>query len=532
MMKRLVHLLILFTLSLLLIGCKSLTQNPLLFNASDLEDKKDSRDEEEVIDFNIEKISLSKSYQNIDPDVEIAKKGSNYKLLASLGLVESSGVKVKKVSKTGNQVNIYVENRSNKDRQLVVPNIIIDLGEFDPGNPDDIKFNIVNENYKPIKIRLSANEAINRVNADCKISTNTLPHIDIERQNDKYYWKLDYYHIFDRSTVDNPIINLFVVVDADNGDIITLDKDSISSYIDDGHILDFIPHKYILYKKVEERSKSDPIETLWMYNIENQEKRFLYTSSEGIISAKFHPEEDKIAFLEKHKRNNQLFIIELTNERPYKVSFQLPINPRIIQWKDKNQLYLVDRLENKSIIYEYSLVTDTSVKRFDVDKEILDLKVQGDYFLVLEEDLKSEETKISLTKNFRRSIYNDFGTMPQFINNNQISYIKSEGKKDRLYIYDIDDWELKDPLDLNVSNYFPLADYTLVVTEKNQNKKDYTLYEYNLKKDKLISIINIGDDKIILNQVDNKLYVNTAIPDRDESTHIIYSVDLSKTSDH
>ncbi len=44
-------------------------------------------------------IVLSKGFQSTDPNVEILKKNNNLKLLASLGIVESSGVTIDKITK-------------------------------------------------------------------------------------------------------------------------------------------------------------------------------------------------------------------------------------------------------------------------------------------------------------------------------------------------------------------------------------------------------------------------------------------------
>ena len=91
-MKKVLFLLIISIFTSMAYGC-TLTKEVPFSTAEDLK--------EESIGYKIDKIVLSKGFQTIEPNVEIVKKGKGLKLLASLGLMESSGVAIDKITKIG-----------------------------------------------------------------------------------------------------------------------------------------------------------------------------------------------------------------------------------------------------------------------------------------------------------------------------------------------------------------------------------------------------------------------------------------------
>ena len=67
------------------------------------------------------------------------------------------------------------------------------------------------------------------------------------------------------------MINFNVKVDAHTGEVLDLEKDDISTYVDDGSLLDYIPNSYILYKRQHENKDKETYESLWSYSIETGE---------------------------------------------------------------------------------------------------------------------------------------------------------------------------------------------------------------------------------------------------------------------
>ena len=521
-MRRFIYLFVLLSTLLFSIACSNPNDN--------MASSKEIKTNEEDMPFKIEKISLSQSYQNIKPNIELIRQGLDHRLFISLGLIESSGIDIKDIKKTDNEINIYVKNKSRRRRRkLVVPQVYIELEDVDMDDFDNLKFNIVNENYKPIKLKLGAIEAINKINSDYKISTHTSPNINIVKDKDTYIWELDYEGVFDETSIQNPIINLSAKVDANNGHIIEVNKESISSFIDYGQILDFVPNKHILYKKAKS-SKENARESLLYYDIKEKTKESLYTSNDNIISGEFSFSGDKIALLEENEKSNSLYIIDVEDVKTYKTSFESPINPSLIRWESENKICIVDKNDNKSVIYSYDTDSDEKEKIISLDRDIIGLNILEDHFLIMENVKEQEKTKIALTTNWDDFFFNDFGIEAKFINENKIAYIKNEKESGHnlLHVYDMETKNLSKPIDLNISDFFPISNDKMCVIEKNESNSDFTLYEYRCSEDELISLANIPDDNIALNQVNNIMYMNSLVPFDDVKSKIIYAAELSQ----
>src|SRR5699024_6165052 len=224
-------------------GCNSIERMPF----STME-----KTDEESLSFKIEKIILSKGFQSTDPNVEILKNGNSLKLLASLGIVESSGVTIDKITKSGNDINIYIDRLLDKDKtQLAIPQIMIEIQEPIVEKFEDLNFNIINQNYEPIYLKFNRKQILNNIYSQFKVTPNTTPSVILTKPKDKMIWNVYLQNIYDNENHKSPLINLNLKVDAHTGEILDSKKINISNHIDDGYILDYIPNNYILYKKQE-----------------------------------------------------------------------------------------------------------------------------------------------------------------------------------------------------------------------------------------------------------------------------------------
>lgn len=525
-MRRLIYILLLLNITILFTGCRGNNTKPILYKEDQTRSEQLSQDNN--INFTIDKISFSRSFQNIKPQVEVVKKGLDSKILASFGLMDSSGIQIEKIVRDGKIINIYVNNESSRlTNKLVVPQALIDLRDQNLGNLDDYSFYIHNNNYETINLKLDANDAINIVNSDYQIATSSLPNIDIEKRLSKYYWNLEYLNAFDKTFKDSPIINLSIRVDADTGEVVKEERENISSYIDHGIVLDFVPDQYILYKKVD-ASSQESSETLWLYDVQSQDKKSLFTSDDQISSAYFNQNSNFLAFLEAREKNNHLYIISLGDQKTYKVDFENLTKPTIISWKDNDSLYIVHKDQEDSFISTYDIHKDQSELLAQSDKNILDLDNYKDYFLILEEG-KDGNDIICLNKDLKNSIFNDNGSHGRFINDHQLAYIKNDSKKNvnYLYIYDLVEERLLAPIEVNISSYSILSDDILALVAKNEKDSNYTLYEYDLINLETISTVSISSDKFSLNQYKDALYINASLPFDELEGQIIYSMDIS-----
>src|SRR5690606_27492010 len=105
----------------------------------------------------------------------------------------------------------------------------------------------------------------------------------------------------------SPIINFHVKVDANTGKILDSKKENISTYIDNGTILDYVPSNHLLYKQQIE-DEDNIYEKLWYYNTENGEKKKLYTSKGKIQSAIFNPNAEYISLIELNDDKTDLYV--------------------------------------------------------------------------------------------------------------------------------------------------------------------------------------------------------------------------------
>ncbi len=525
-MERMLFMIILIASISCLPACTNTKQNPIVFR----EDNSAQNIDETNISYNVEQVILSKGFQNLEPNVEIVKKDLDFRLLVSLGLIESSEVDVTKIQKNGDEINIYVKsNGASKKDHPVVPQILVELKDFKLKNRDSLKFNIINENYEPIKVKLGINEIINKINSDFKISSNEFPIINILSDKGKILWDLTYNNIFDMYNEETPIINLSVLVDSNDGSIIQYSKDFISSYIDEGYLLDYIPNRAIIYKKQEFDSNSNlKKESLWTYDIEDNYGEVLYSSKNKISSAKSSPEYDHIAIIDNNNGTNELYIVERQDKKAYKVLFENSINPKIISWINSEELYIVDTYENRSYVYVHNVKKNQTDLVKLIPKNIINLKFMNGDFLITEGNEDKKDLKIFLTDDLREFKFETHGFKPNFIGKDKIAYLKFNEKENTniFSIYDLNDKKTYDNINLNITNYFHIDNENLGLVEKHQADNDFTLYKYNIENKEVIDLANINSDKIFYNNRDKLLYVNLPLPFESNNTQIIYSLNI------
>lgn len=525
-MRRILGLLIFLSIMINLIGCSN--ADPILY-------KETSNDiKEEEISYTVEQVLLSKGFQSVEPKVEVLRKGLTTKLIVSLGLFQSSGVKVSKIVKVGNEMNIHLQNQSSEELSaLVVPQVIIELKGFKLRKLEDTQFNLINENYKPIKLKFGINEAINKIDSEFKIVSNTSPTTNLLSQDGKVLWEVTYTSVFDKDNPEAPLANLSVSMDANTGEIISTKKTFVSSLIDEGYILDYISNKYILYAKAERDIESNIAkENLWSFDIEANEKSLIYSSNTKITKAKFSPDLKHISLIESNETDSSLYIIPREDRKAYKVLFEESLTPKIITWKDSDTLYIVDNsLKDLSNIYDYNIKENITNLNSSVARNITSLRIENNTFMITEEDKETLNLKISITKDWKTFRFIDKGLSPQFIDENKIAYLKNSEteNKNELNIYDLELKEKYDMLELNISNFNVQADGNIVILENNPNNNEFTVILYDIKDKTTSPITKTNSDKVFYNAEKNLLYVYLQIPFESDKTELIYSIDLSKT---
>ena len=155
-MKKILILFTIITLILAASGCNLIEDGPLKIM--------EKLEKEESLSYKIEKIVLSKGFQSIEPSVEVLNKNSNLKLLISTGLIESSGVTINKITKSGKEINIYIDRLLEKGKiQLAVPQIMIEIEEPVVEKLEELNYNIISQNYEPIALKFNKSQILNKI---------------------------------------------------------------------------------------------------------------------------------------------------------------------------------------------------------------------------------------------------------------------------------------------------------------------------------------------------------------------------------
>lgn len=524
-MKRYFYLIFVIFLTLFIVACTDGGYESIFVKDNG------STHTEESISYKVDQVILSKGFQSIEPSVELIKKGLNIKLLISLGIIESSGVQIEKVTKIGNEINIHILNdEDNKQQQLVVPQIFLNLKGLKLRSIDNLKFNIVNENYTPIKVKFGINEIINKINSDFKVSSNSLPETSLSLEGEKIFWDIVYNSIFDRNNKETPLINLSLQVDANTGDVLKFRKSFISSYIDEGRILDYIDDKYIFYVKIEaDLQGNNPREGLWFYDIESNERKLLYSTPFKISSVSLSPDLEYLAFIETIDNSSELYIVSISDKRIMKVSFDNLVDTKLVKWNMDNDLFAVDNTsQNGSVIYSYNILDNSVNVVAELDKDIIGLNIKGDNYIITETNNNKTNHRISRTSDWKEFRLLDFGLSPRYLNENKIVYLKKDEKKDRtiLRIEDIEKHRNYDTIDMDLLNYHILPNGNITIMERNNG--EFLLHEYNVKTKRTKFIAKINSNKAFYHKEKNLLYLDLLIPFENDKSQIIYSLDLPK----
>ncbi|MBZ2175928.1 hypothetical protein K8M07_11835 [Schnuerera sp. xch1] len=521
-MRKTLFLLIIFTILLTSSGCSHSKEKQL--------STMDESIEENPIDFEIEQIVLSKGFQSTDPNIEVIEENGNLKLLTNVGLIRSSGVNVEKVTKNKNTINIYIQRllKQNKS-QLAVPQVILEIEDSILEDLTNLNFNIVAQNYEPISIKFNKTQILEKVYADFDISPNTTPEVELKELNDQISWDIFFTNVINRRNPKSPLFNLHVEADANTGDVLKSQKQDISTYIDEGQLLDYLPNNCLIYKR-QHIENNTPYESLWIYDITSEQKIKLYNTKYQIQSASFNPNGEYISLIEVDESKSDLYLINTSSKVAYKIT---PINyphPELMQWKDNNNLYFFD-IENKTTtLLVYNVEKNKSNVKFTLNKSAESFDILDNKIVLAEPDKYSLNKNIYTTEdgvNFEKI---GSGFNPNFLDSQNIVYLENieEKNKNILKIYNADKDYFPHILDYNITNYYKLNEENLLFVEKTTFNDEYLLSKYNMHDESIESISKLNSNSIFLNSNKYKAYITLTLPYKDKNINNIYCVDLIK----
>ncbi|GFN34330.1 TolB family protein [Tepidimicrobium xylanilyticum] len=528
-MKKIFLIVVIFALALITLGCSSHIDKSYSGINNEIKEKS--------LNYMIEKITLSKGFQALDPSVEILDKTNNLKLLANIGLIESSGVRIDKITKTQNTINIFVSSLQEEGKtQLAVPKVVLELRDTIDEKIENLKFNIINQNYDLIPLKFNKDQILDKIYTDFKIEPNSIPEVTLGKLRNQIYWNIIFTNIFDKENRESPLINFNIKVDALTGTVLSSTKEPISTYIDNGILLDYIPNSYLLYKQSHAENNMD-YEALWIYDLEKEEQNKLYSSKAKIQSAQFSPDGKWASIIEKVEDKTDLYLISIQEKIAYKINPDSYLHPKLMKWKDNKTLIFINMKNGYSNFLTYDLDKNEAKQIFKTDKNVDSFDIYGDMILFTEprQDLTNKNIYIydggNKYSDGNKSIKIGEGFKISFLNDEKIIYLKNleVENKNIFYIFDLNENKFEYKIDKNIANYMKLSKDEFIIIEQNTHNKDYTLYKFNNLEKTITPYAKINNDKLFYDSAKEKGYISTHLPyDRDEMS-IIYAVDLSKS---
>ena len=475
------------------------------------------------VNFTIKKSILSKGYQSTSPNVEVTNsKGKVLSFLVNLGIVECNNVKIDKITRSNNEINIYT-SKVTEDKQLdiYVPQFLVQVDNIDNIVLDDLKFNIVNTNYEPLILNYDMKEATNNIKAQFGIVSRYVSDSNLVRENEKLYWHISIFNALKKDDPLSPLINFSGKVDVDSGNIIDPESKALSTVIDKGTILDFKSGSFIVYSQ-ENLVNNISKESIWIYDILNNTKNQLYNTKNSILSAKLSPDSKQIAFIENNKDKSDVFIINLDDSSIKKVSDSNYRHAFNMNWNNKN-LYITDstKADSSSVIL-YNGDTNESNFLFSVDKTISSIDIYNDNFLLSTFDKDIQDSNLYLTNDGSNLTKIDKGINGVFFKDN-IVYKKYEKKKDsnKLWMYNLNTKKTSQLFDGDVFSFFTKDDSIFLKT-KLKGDSQYSLMSYNITDNSNNVILKNIDNFFFYDNSNNKVYINIESPINTSKNNIIH----------
>lgn len=521
MMKRTVILLLLL-ISALLFGCTTIEKSSTDTSTNSVLEKD--------IKYTIEQIYFSKSFQSIDPNVEVTESNGKKKISLNLGLSQYSEISIDDMKLEGDEFNIYISGHKDAATScLSVPQMMLELKDSSIKDIKNLDFNIIYNDYDYIDIKFKINDVLNKLESQFKLALNSYPTFNLIKQDDRFVWEITYINIISRENEDYPLMNLHAKVDANTGEVLSYEKDTLSSVIDSGTILSFNDSGGLLYEKTMNNSDEKRNE-LWFYNSDTGEKYMIYNCHFSILSAKSTNDLSSIAFIEQTETSSEAYIYSNNDSKIYKLQFEREFNPQALEWKNDSLLYLLENKKDKSYIYSYDTQTNDIKLIADTNKDIASIVSGEDGFIVSEKTDSPSNNKISFTDDFTRYKTISDGFKPNFVNETTIAFLKNDENTDvnSLIVYDIKRDKTISRIGEDVINYRIRPEYNIVYLKNNPKYKDFTLSNYSLDLKTSKDLINVINKNVYYNYKDHLIYLNVELPFENENSNIIYSIKLNK----
>lgn len=518
-MKHISKILLFITIIVLLAGFLF-----LIFNKMDSRDSKNSKLKPE---FTVEQVILSQGFQNTDSRIELSRKNNQLTLMVSPGLIKSTGVDVSKIEEKDGIYNIHIVNSSYSSAELVIPQITILISEVTASQAESMKFNIVNENYTPIAINYGIVDILNKIKSDFKITTDRYPSTKLVEENNEPLWIINYDSIYDLGSIEIPVIDLKIKVNANSGEVIESSKGLISTFHDFGTILGFVPKKGILYSHTD-KITSDNI--LMLYDFDANEKSELYRTYSNIESAHLSPDGSHVALLEKNSDATVAFVVSINNGKAIRIDSKQNMIPEKLLWINNYEIQLLNNfLDQQTQILVYNLNDNSWKTSYNLMMDLCTLETIKDTVLASEFIGEEMNNRILIDSNSSGLQFVDYGFCPKILNEKLGMYLqnKDASTENILKIFNFDTLDTVYESTFNVSVARQISPDTIIIIEKLPGNSNFHARLLNTGNMKLSNLGVTNSSSIYFDQESERVYANPSIMYKEELVEIIYSVDLA-----
>ncbi|TJX67619.1 hypothetical protein E8P77_04835 [Soehngenia saccharolytica] len=477
------------------------------------------------VNFKVDKILLSTSYQNTSPRAEIIEDRNEKKILIYGGLVECSNVDVSEIKLDGTSLKIHLKvDDENNISQLIVPQVTVALVDNIP-NLSSLELEVISENYDPIQVNYNLLDIINKVKADYGLYSSTSPTVQVLSRGDNYYWDISFENVYQKENNKVPIINLDVQVDIQTGEIEKIERDLVSNLIDYGNILFYSYGKGFIYlNDMVDQSGNTIAHNLYYYNLKSSTKKLILSTTTNVVNAQICNCSNNISFVDEFG-NVYVYINDENKIKELKDLKGKSIDKT--SWKSQNELYLLDvSAVNDSRIYRYNLSEQKYYLYCQLNKNIANIKSYGDEIIIEELLYPEKNNSIYKVNESGELSYIDDGYKATVINNDTLVYLKFDESKNTnsLNIYDLKNNLAIKTLEKDFVYYTQTSNSKIFAMENIGLTDLYQAYVIDLYSNEQTQLGKVFGLKTIYDVDEDKIYTNSALPYDTDSTPIIFSI--------
>ena len=518
-MKRTSGLLLIMIATFILTGCSL----PMLRETSATPGKASMPEPE----FTVEQVVLTQGFQNTEPRIELVRKNNRPKLIVSPGILQSTGMEVSKIEKVDDVFNIHLVNSSYSSADLVIPQITILLSNVSQAEADSLKFKIVNENFTPISVSHGIVDVLNKIRSDFRISSEGYPTIKLVMDDKTPTWVIDYENIYDKANLEIPLINLRLKVNANSGEVVESTKSLISSYLDEGNILNFLPGVGMLYSQKDLESDN----TILVYhNLATGEKTNLYRTLSEITSARLNENGTAVVLLEKEGEKLTAFTLTLEDRKAVRIGSEEGINPEHVSWTSTDEIQVITKFsDNQTQVLSYNTKDGNLGVTHSFMMDLATFNVMGDTILASEFIGEETNNRILLSDGRNGLRFVDVGFSPVILSEGLGMHIVNDenSTNNGLHLFNLETLKNEYTLDFDIVHASRISQSELFVVERLPGKSNFGLHIFNFESREITSIGSLTTRRIYLDLASETIYANDSITYDSDAKDIIYTINLN-----